>query len=208
MNDNGQVVGGTGMCGSGPGIGPVLMHAVLWKNHLPTNLGNLGGSFNNVAYAINNRGQVIGASDLAGDSAGHAFLWQNGVMTDLGTLPGDFISFAFAINDRGQVVGQSCDVNFNCRAFLWRNGGMSDLNTLTTGSPLYLISAADINSRGEIVGTGVDPSTGEPLAFAAVPCDEGRAHDQDCQASAWSQVGIAKPRVALPGIHRRLIFGR
>ena len=63
VNDNGQIVGGTGMCGSGPGIGPVLMHAVLWKNHTPTDLGNLGGTFNNVAYAINNRGQVVGASD-------------------------------------------------------------------------------------------------------------------------------------------------
>ena len=189
VNDYGQIVGGTGMCGSGPGIGPVLMHAVLWKNHLPTDLGNLGGTFNNVAYAINNRGQVVGASDLVGDNTGHAFLWQNGVMTDLGTLAGDFSSAAFAINDSSQVVGQSCDVNFNCRAFLWQNGVMTDLNALAAGSPLYLISAADINSRGEIVGAGVDPNTGEPLAFAAVPCDEGPAAEP---------IGIAKPRTALP----------
>jgi probable HAF family extracellular repeat protein len=184
VSDNGQIVGGTGMCGSGPGIGPVLMHAVLWKNHTPTDLGNLGGALNNVAYAINDRGQVVGASDLVGDNTGHAFLWKKGVMTDLGTLPGDFLSAALAINENGQVVGQSCDVNFNCRAFLWQDGVMTDLNTLTAGSPLYLISAADINSRGEIVGAGVDTNTGEPLAFAAVPCDEGPAAEPNpfCEA--------------------------
>jgi probable HAF family extracellular repeat protein len=47
---------------------------------------------NNIALAINNRGQIVGESDLPGDTATHAFLWQNGVMTDLGTLPGDAIS--------------------------------------------------------------------------------------------------------------------
>lgn len=175
VNDNRQIVGGTGMCGSGPGIGAVFMHAVLWKNYSPTDLGNLGGALNNVAYALNNRGQVVGASDLAGDNTGHAFFWQNGVMTDLGTLPGDFSSFAFSINDRGQVVGQSCDLNFNCRAFFWQNGVMTDLNSLATRSSLYLISAADINSRGNIVGTGLDESTGEPLAFVATPGDEDNA---------------------------------
>jgi len=204
VNDNGQIVGSTGTCGSGPGIGPIFLHAVLWKNHLPTDLGNLGGTLNNVAYAINDRGQVVGASDLAGDNTGHAFLWQNGVMTDLGTLGGDFSSAAFAINDSSQVVGLSCDVNSNCRAFLSQNGLMTDLNALTAGSPLYLISAADINSRGEIVGAGVDLNTAEPLAFAAVPCDEG---------PAAGPIGIAKPRIALSGtareqLHRMLIFGR
>lgn len=204
VNDNGQIAGSTGMCGSGPGIGPIFMHAVLWKNQVPTDLGNLGGAFNNVAYALNNSGQVVGASDLVGDSTGHAFLWQSGVMTDLGTLAGDFSSVAFAINDSSQVVGQSCDVNFNCRAFLWQNGVMTDLNGPAAGSPLYLISAADINSRSEIVGTGIDPNTGEPFGFEAVPCEDGSAADS---------LDIAKPRIVLSGtarekLHRSLIFGR
>jgi len=210
VNDNGRIVGGTGMCGSGPGIGPVFMHAVVWKNYSPTDLGNLGGAFNNVAYAINNRGQVVGASDLPGNNTGHAFLWQKGFMTDLGTLPGDFLSAALAINDNGQVVGQSCDVNFNCRAFLWQNGVMTDLNAIAVGSHLYLIAAADINSRGEIAGTGVDPNSGEPLAFAAVPCDEQNASKEDCQpvaqgASSATQLASEPSKITLPQNVREML---
>jgi probable HAF family extracellular repeat protein len=174
------------------------MHAVVWKNQLPTDLGNLGGALNNVAYAINNRGQVVGASDLAGDNTGHGFFWQNGVITDLGTLPGDFSSFAFSINDRGQVVGQSCDVNFNCRAFLWQNGVMTDLNSLAVASPLYLIAAADISSRGEIVGTGLDENTGEPLAFVAAPCDLEPERAEGCEISASDVLSVEKPKIVLP----------
>jgi probable HAF family extracellular repeat protein len=198
-NDNDEIVGATGMCGSGPGIGPIFVHAVLWKNYLPTNLGNLGGAFNNVAYAINNRAQVVGASDLAGDNAAHAFLWQDGLMSDLETLPGDVLSVAFGINDRGQVVGQSCDVNSNCRAFLWQNGVMTDLNTLTagSGSALSLMVATDINSRAEIVGTGMNQS-GEPFAFLAIPCDNEHAEDEGCQESAQTTFGSQRLRIAVP----------
>lgn len=115
----------------------------------------------NAAFDINNRGQVVGLSDLPGDTTTHAFLWQNVVMTDLGTLPGDFASFAFGINDRGQVVGQSCDVNFNCRAFVWQDGVMTDLNELVSpGSSLYLMVGESINADGEITGIGFDQETG------------------------------------------------
>jgi len=89
-----------------------------------------------------------------------------------------------------------------CRAFLWQTGVMTDLNALTPlGSSLYLVSAADINVRGEIVGTAVDQS-GEPLAFLAFPCDEKRAGDQGCQDAAQT-VGTEKPRVVLPDKARK-----
>ena len=158
---------------------------------------------NNFAYAINNAGQIVGFSDLSGDSTRHAFLWQKGAITDLGTLAGDFSSTASSINDNGQVVGQSCDVNFNCRAFLWQSGVMIDLNALTLpDSSLYLVVANDINSRGEIVGIGVDQSSGEPLAFLAVPC--GQDGDvQRCSEVAQTEVDIAKPRFVLPDYIRK-----
>lgn len=213
VNDNNQVVGASGLCGSGPGIGAIVVHALLWQNDSVTDLGSLGGGLNNAAYAVNNRGQIVGQSDLAGDTTFHAFLWQNGVMTDLGALPGDFLSVAFGINNSGLVVGESCDVNFNCRAFLWQNGRMTDLNALTPpGSSLFLVGAADINSQAEIVGTALDQSSGEPVAFLAVPCDEQHVGDEVCHASAQSAVGIEKPRVYLPEnvreMLRRRVLGR
>ena len=48
-------------------------------------LGTLGGS-SSWASAINDSGQVIGSSYLAGDQNRHAFLYKDGKMTDLGTL--------------------------------------------------------------------------------------------------------------------------
>lgn len=213
VNDNNQTVGASGMCGSGPAVGPIPVHALLWHNGSVTDLGNLGGAINNIAYAINESGQIVGASDLPGDNTSHAFLWRKNVMTDLGTLAGDFLSFAYGINHNSQVVGQSCDVNFNCRAFLWQRGVMTDLNTLTSpNTPLYLDVAYDINSRGEIVGIGVNQS-GEPVAFLAVLCENEHAEDQGCQESAEGAIGSERPRVNLPDnvrkrLGRRLGFGR
>jgi len=193
INDFGQVVGTSGNCAPvSPAIGA---HAVLWQNGSVISLGSLGGVFTNVAYDINNRGQVVGVSDLPGDTTGHAFLWENGKMTDLGTLPGDFFSVAYAINMKGQVVGQSCDVNGNCRAFVWQNGVMTDLNALVPpGSSFYLYTANDINDLGEVVGQAVDPVTGVAPAFSATPAVEV----ENSEARATQVSGDASTKVILP----------
>src|SRR5262249_22527870 len=84
-------------------------------------------------------------------------------------LSGDFNTGAIAINDRGEVVGVSNDDKGNSRAFIWRNGLMTDLNSLApSDSPLYLLFAAGINGRGEIVGWGATKS-GDVHAFLATP---------------------------------------
>ncbi len=204
INDKGQVVGTSGICGVPISfVGGV--HAVLWQNGSVTDLGSFGGVMNNAALTINNGGQVVGISDLSGETTTHAFLWQNGVMTDLGTLPGDSFSIANDINDKGQVVGLSCDVNFNCRAFLWENGVMTDLNTLIpSDSSLYLVYGAGINSEGEIAGTAFDQTTGDTPAFLAVP---------EAGSSAAPLGGNSSPRVILPEnvrklLQRRMRFGR
>jgi probable HAF family extracellular repeat protein len=169
INDRGQVVGASGICGV-PDSLALGVHVVLWQNGSVTDLGSFGGVMNNAGLAINNEGQVVGISDLPGDTTTHAFLWQQGVMTDLGTLPGDALSIANDINAKGQVVGISCDVNFNCRAFLWENGLMTDLNALISpDSPLYLTYGGGINDRGEIAGQAFDPNTGDTPAFLAIP---------------------------------------
>ncbi len=114
MNNAGQVVGASGVCAPyDPRYALPLQprHALLWRDGKPVDLGSLGGQLQNSAFAINDRGQIVGASDIAGDTYQHAFFWQNGRMTDLGTLPGDVVSAAVAINNRGQVTGVSADPN-------------------------------------------------------------------------------------------------
>jgi probable HAF family extracellular repeat protein len=178
VNDNGQVVGVSGPCAAlDPHLGLYLVdtHAVLWeKDGSAHDLGNLGGDGRlggNHACAINNKGQVVGHSDLTNDTTFHAYLWPNpttGKMQDLETLQGDFASVALGLNDRGEVVGASLAAN-SARAFLWENGTMFDLNKLIPpNSGWQLQFAKSINSRGEIVGTGTT-STGETHGFLAIP---------------------------------------
>lgn len=173
MNDNGDVTGASGSCGAYDGrygLALVPKHALLWRGGRLTYLGTLGGQINNSGFAINNAGQVVGASDIAGDQYQHAFIWQNGTMMDMGTLPGDVVSAAVAVNNRGHATGVSMDDAGNIRGFLWQNGAMMDLNDLIpANSPLYLLHGFGINNAGEIVGFAYVNSTGEVHGFLAVP---------------------------------------
>jgi probable HAF family extracellular repeat protein len=179
INDLGQVVGGTGTCGPFNAIEQnnlTPLHAVLWQNGKATDLGNLGGdgkSFGIFASGLNDYGQVVGASDTAGDASFHAFLWQKGHITDLGTLKGDSNSLGIAIGNNGLVVGASLDANFNPRAALWRNGTATDLNTLVpAGSTLQLQTACSINDKGEITGfAALKSNPNEFHAYVAKPVD-------------------------------------
>jgi probable HAF family extracellular repeat protein len=178
INDQGQVVGISGICDNAVGRFSAV-HAVLWNNGIPVDLGDLGGEAWNTPMAINDRGEVVGFANLPGDDPGafnaHAFLWTEGDgMRDLGTLPGDAISQALGINGRRQVVGLSCGGS-GCRAFLWEGGVMTDLNTrVTLGYGGRLVFANDINDAGAISGQAIDPETGDAVAFVAAPLGENR----------------------------------
>jgi probable HAF family extracellular repeat protein len=183
INDNGQAVGATGSCGTfsvDSGLFLVEKHAMLWEAGTAINLGNLGGDGlfgGHHACAINKNSQVVGHSDLTGDTTFHTFLWtwETG-MKDLGTLSGDFASTAIAINDPGVVVGVSLDSNFDERAFVWSGGSMTDLNTVLTANPqkLYLLQANSINADGQIVGLA-STSDGNLHGFLATPDSAGNA---------------------------------
>jgi len=122
---------------------------------------------------MNNRGEVVGTSDLTGDQVFHAFVWSplTRKMQDLGTLPADTYSVALGINDAGVVTGVSINSSFSSlRAFEVVNGVPTDLNTLIPAdSPLQLQTACSINSRGEIAGFAVEKSTGESRGYLAIP---------------------------------------
>jgi len=175
INDHGQVAGASGVCSTfnvvnGLYLSPV--HALLWDRGKVINLGSLGGAFGNQAHNINNRGQVVGASDLAGDDVFHGFVWsQSTGMQDVPPVQGDTYSVALAINDPGVVTGVSIDSTFTIlHAFVVVDGVPTDLNTLiSTASPLQLQTACGINTRGEITGLAVEKSTGQYRGYLAIP---------------------------------------
>ena len=178
VNDNGEVVGVSGLCSNvslPPNATPGGPHAVLWeKDGTVTDLGSLpGGVMNNVAGSINNRGQVVGTSVLS-DGTVHSYLWtRESGMKDIGSFPGAVVTVTpccGSINDSGQAVGFSVDgATGNPTAFVWQKGVMTDLNALIpANSPLYLLMAQVINSRGEIVGLGLT-NAGEVHGFLAKP---------------------------------------
>ena len=217
INGNGDVAGASGECAAFNAASLVNLqplHALLWQTGAVTDLGNLGGTGHGngiQAYAVNRQDQVVGYSDLPGDSTFHSFLWAKETgMKDLGALSGDVSSLAININDAGEVVGISLDANFNLRAYLWENGVMTDLNTLvntnpvTGGSSLFLASACSITSSGVITGFAMT-STGEVHGYLATPtASSGETASGQTDGSAQGTLS-EKARELL---RQRMLFGR
>ena len=113
----------------------------------PIDIGSLSPWGNSFLWAVNNRNEAVGWSELAGLDSEHAILWRDGQLVDLGVLDGFDASRAFGINDRGQIVGLSVEFGFfHTRAMLWQDGQMVELVPGNDGC-----SARAINNRGEIV---------------------------------------------------------
>jgi len=120
----------------------------LWENGKMTDLGNLGGTCSFPSW-INNYGEVVGNSNLAGDQIEHAFLWTKARgMEDLGTLGGTQAQASF-ISDSGAIVGGSTlegDAEYD--AYLW-DGKMHDLGTVDGSNCTYAFS---VNAKEQVVG--------------------------------------------------------
>ncbi|PYJ30594.1 MAG: hypothetical protein DME90_02900 [Verrucomicrobia bacterium] len=183
INDNGQIVGISGICDQAVGR-HTAKHAVLWQNGTVTDIyPNAPAPWWNTPTAINQRGDVVG---FAGDAAFvegdvlHAFMWtrEDGIRL-LKPLPNrtpkHVDSEAYGINEARQVVGVSCDADqTDCRAVIWDHGNTpTDLNDLKApGYSAVLALAKDINNNGEITGRAVDPITGVLTAYLAVPVSQ------------------------------------
>ena len=156
VNERGQVAGWSFISTHiNPSTGLPTFEPFLWENGTMQDLGTLGGTIG-YPYGLNNRGQVIGGSNLAGDIIQHPFLWDRGALKDLGTFGGDY-GVAMGINDDGEVVG-AANTDQAIFAFLWKDGVMTNLGTLNGDDCSW---AFQINSGGQIVGNSY-PCAGGP----------------------------------------------
>jgi probable HAF family extracellular repeat protein len=167
INDRGQIVGIYTTNIVMPG-GGAASHAFIYENGVTTDIGTLGG-FEARARDINDKGQVVGQSQLANNTVPRAFIYENGQMRALPLLGTSQFSAAdaFGINERGQVVGYSEGIGRGRRAVLWEDGEVIDLNVYAPDLPAgwRLEEATDINEEGDIVGWGI---TTDFQAFAFV----------------------------------------
>jgi len=163
VNERGQISGqSTTDSVINPNTGSPQVDPFLWDNGKMIDLGTLGGALG-FPLGMNNRGQVVGDSDLAGDISFHAFLWDHGSMKDLGTLGGSR-SEARWINERGEVAGWALlSGDSVVHAALWKDGEIIDLGTLP-GSPCSY--ANGVNSLGQVLGAGQQcPNKAPRVAF-------------------------------------------
>ena len=155
------------------------VRAVIWENGKIKDLGTLEGGNESAAYAISNRGQVVGTStNLVPDANSMArntfWLWGDGIaaypyqvrsflwdrhagMQDLGTLGTGTDAQALFINDAGQVAGISyvnsdpgaCVFGITTHSFIW-NKEDGMTDLGSLGGTCTL--ASDLNSKGQVVG--------------------------------------------------------
>ena len=145
-----------------PTTGYATLNPFFWEHGKMVDIGTLGGT---LGYSVwmNNPGQVVGVSNLAGDQTGHAFLWDKKEgLKDLGTLGGSY-SEPDWINDADEIVGGAYTANdATYHAFLWRDGAMADLGSVADDT---CSEATSINSMGQIVGFGSADCQNEDHAF-------------------------------------------
>ena len=119
------------------------------KAYVVEDLGALRGDTSSVAWAINERGDVVGWSMGAAGTRAFLFTTEGG-MSALSGLPGRSRTVARDINDAGDIVGSANAGGVDLgHAVLWSAGSVQDLGTLGIGA---YSEAWGVNNLGQIVG--------------------------------------------------------
>ncbi|MGA2132487.1 MAG: hypothetical protein ABSH50_09355 [Bryobacteraceae bacterium] len=166
INGRGQVVGYAATLNPGGSwnAGGYSQVPFLSDNRAAISLGSLGdisaGQIG-IAYAINDRAEVVGSSQTGADlgpsppaGPGHAFLYRAATgIQDLNNLtnsPAWLLQQARDINALGEIVGYgTLNPSTVQRAFHYEHGIVRDLGTFWNGGASQ---ANGISNRGEIVG--------------------------------------------------------
>lgn len=132
-------------------------HAFLYACEEMRDLGTLGGQ-TSTAYAINERGVIVGEASTPDFRHNRAFLFAYGKMYNLGAFPGGEYSAASDINNHNQIVGVAAGSTGETgwtRAFLYQNNTMRSIDSLLASPGGWNIQgAASINDGGQIAATG------------------------------------------------------
>jgi probable HAF family extracellular repeat protein len=115
----------------------------------------LGGTWS-TAQAINDLGQVVGTSQISGDTTYYGFIYYQGTITNIDLInPQD-------INNLGEIVGYYNTVingDSTVRSFIYSSGVKTDLGTISL-DPRAQSQANGINDFGAVVGSANTVYTG------------------------------------------------
>lgn len=118
-------------------------------------LGTLGGT-ESFAYAINDRGEIVGSSRLSGNTSTHGFLFGRGTLTDLSPLNSGQVQTVGPtdINNHGRIAsGLMQEGIYSAAIYDSRTGQITSLGSLggvAFGS--FNGTATSINDFGDVVG--------------------------------------------------------
>jgi uncharacterized membrane protein len=178
INDRGTVVGISGDCGFAVG-GFSARNPVVWDHGAPRPLPDLGGVAWDTPMSLNRAGDIVGFLNRS-EADGIAFrplpVWwtRHGTLRPLDLPAGYDFGQALGINARRQITGVAFPARADGRpdftqgiAVLWHHEAVQVLEDLAPDDRYTLVSANDINDRGQITGEALDTHTGKYVAFVA-----------------------------------------